>query len=73
MPRRRPVARLERIALMGIGNAFAEAAITASDVDDDSGKMLTAAAGRRLQEMLLENIPHYFHKEILSECLVNAC
>ena len=58
---------------MGIGNALAGAAITASNVDDSSGKMFTAAAARRLQEMLLENIPHYFHKEILSECLVSAC
>ena len=70
MPRRRSVARLERIALMGIGDAFAEAA---SGVDDDNGELSTTAAGKRLQEMLLESIPHYFHKEILSECLVSAC
>ena len=76
MPHRRPVSRLERIALTGVGDAFAEAAVAASDVDDDSGKLSAAAAagaGRRLQQMLLENIPHYFHKEILSECLVSAC
>ena len=70
MPHRRSVARLERIALMGIGDAFAEAA---SGVDDDNGELSTTAAGKRLQEMLLESIPHYFHKEILSECLVSAC
>ena len=75
MPRRRSVARLERIALMGIGDAFADAAVAASGEDDDSGKSAStaaAAAGRMLQEMLLESIPHYFHKEILSECLVSA-
>ena len=71
MPRRRSVARLERIALMGVGHAFAEVAVATSDANNDSGQLSTAAAAKMLQEMLLESIPHYFHKEILSECLVS--
>ena len=71
MPRRRSVARLERIALMGVGNAFAGVAVATSDANNDSGRLSTAAAAKMLQEMLLESIPHYFHKEILSECLVS--
>ena len=71
MPRRRSVARLERIALMGVGNAFAGVAVATSDANNDCGQLSTVAAARMLQEMLLESIPHYFHKEILSECLVS--
>ena len=71
MPRRRSVARLERIALMGVGHAFAEVAVATSDANNDSGLLSTAATAKMLQEMLLESIPHYFHKEILSECLVS--
>ena len=56
---------------MGVGNAFAEVAVATSDANNDSGQLSTAAAARMLQEMLLESIPHYFHKEILSECLVS--
>ena len=67
MPRRRPVARLERLALVGIGDVFAEAAAAAGSAVDEGG---AAAAARRLQETLLDSIPHYFHREILSECLV---
>ena len=67
MPRRRPVARLERLALVGIGDAFAEAAAGCAVDEGDAA----ATAAKKLQEMLLDSIPHYFHREILSECLVS--